>query len=250
MAGKQPIVKSIHQTTTDMKIAVFGTGIVGQVIAAKLKSLGHEVSMGTRDVDKTLARTQKDAYGNPSFSEWYRQADNIALSTFNEAAAGAEVVFNCTSGQASLEALKQAGESSLSGKLLIDIANPLDFSQGMPPSLSIVNTDSLGETIQRTFPGLKVVKTLNTMNCYLMVNPSLVPGDHTVFLSGNDAEAKAQAREFLTAFGWKESNIIDLGDITTARGTEQLLPIWIRLMNTLQSPMFNFHIVKGTPPQA
>ncbi|MBS1738028.1 MAG: NAD(P)-binding domain-containing protein [Bacteroidetes bacterium] len=228
-----------------MKIAVLGTGIVGQTIALKLKSLGHDVMIGTRDVAKTLARTDKDGYGNPPFSEWYKQRSDIQLGNYKEAATHAELLFNCTAGTGAVAALWQAGEANLKGKILVDIANPLDFSQGMPPSLNPVNTDSLGETIQRTFPELKVVKTLNTMNCYLMVNPSLVPGDHNVFISGNDADAKTKAIQILKSFDWKENNVIDLGDISTARGTEQLLPIWIRLWGKLQTAMFNFHIVQA-----
>lgn len=232
-----------------MKIAVLGTGIVGQVIAFRLSQLGHSVMIGTRDVAKTLDRVDKDPYGNPPFSEWYKQQKNIQLGRFQEAASHGELLFNCTMGAGAVEALNQAGEDNLKGKVLLDVANPLDFSHGMPPSLNPVNTDSLGETIQRTFPTVKVVKTLNTMNCYLMVNPALVPGDHNVFVSGNDEDAKANAIEILRSFGWKENNIIDLGDITTARGTEQLLPIWIRLWSKFQNPMFNFHIVQGPAPK-
>lgn len=136
-----------------------------------------------------------------------------------------------------------AGSNNLSGKILLDIANPLDFSKGMPPSLFVCNTDSLGEQIQNAFPELKVVKSLNTMNAYIMVNPSLVPDDHNVFMSGNDANAKATVSKLLQSFGWKATTIIDVGDISTARGTEQLLPIWIRLWGALQTPMFNFKIV-------
>jgi len=227
-----------------MKISVFGTGVVGQVIAARLAGLGHAVTIGTRDVAKTLARSDKDPYGNPPFSEWYKQnSDTVKLGTYSEAGASAEIIFNCTMGLGSVEALKQAGEGNLKGKILIDISNPLDFSKGMPPFLSPGNTDSLGELIQRTFPEVKVVKTLNTMNCFLMVNPQALPGDHSVFVSGNDVAAKATAKEILKSFGWKENNMIELGDISTARGTEQLLPIWIRLYGALQTPMFNFKIV-------
>lgn len=233
-----------------MKIAVFGTGIVGQVIAKRLADLGHQVIIGTRDVEKTLARTAKDMYGNPPFGEWYHQNKHVLkLNTFSEAARPSEIIFNCTQGQGSVDALQQAGAIHLKGQIIIDISNPLDFSKGMPPSLSPVNTDSLGELIQRTFPETKVVKTLNTMNCFVMVNPALIPGDHNVFVSGNDAGAKSTVKELLKAFGWTEPNIIDLGDITTARGTEQLLPIWIRLFSTLQNPMFNFKIVIGSKPQ-
>lgn len=226
-----------------MKIAVFGTGIVGQVIAKRLAGLGHSVTIGTREVASTLARTNKDPYGNPPFSEWHKQNQTIKLSTFPDAAAWAEIIFNCTKGSGSVDVLTLAVDSNLKGKILIDISNPLDFSKGMPPFLSPGNTDSLGELIQRTFPDVRVVKTLNTMNCFLMVNPVALPGDHNVFVSGNDAAAKTTSKDLLKSFGWKESNIIDLGDITTARGTEQLLPIWLRLYGALQTAMFNFKIV-------
>lgn len=230
-----------------MNIAVFGTGVVGQVIAARLSGLGHSVTMGTRDVEKTLTRPGKDALGNPPFGEWYKQQNNkIKLATYREAASTAEVIFNCTHGQGSVEALNFAGKENLKGKLLMDISNPLDFSQGRTPFLNPGNTDSLGETIQRNFPEVKVVKTLNTMVCYLMVNPSAVAGDHNVFVSGNDEVAKSKAKGILKSFGWKESNMIDLGDITTARGTEQLVALWVRILGTLKNPMFNFNIVKAS----
>jgi predicted dinucleotide-binding enzyme len=226
-----------------MKIGIFGTGIVGQAIAARLTGLGHEVMIGTRNVAETLARTAPDPMGNPPFSAWYEHNAQVKLGTFAAAATHGELVFNCTVGGASLEALQLAGEANLNGKVLVDIANPLDFSQGMPPTLSISNTDSLGEQLQAAFPQVKVVKTLNTMNAHLMVNPGqLAGGDHTVFVSGNDGAAKATVIELLTSFGWQD--IIDLGDISTARGTEMLLPIWLRLLGALQKPMFNFKIVR------
>lgn len=215
-----------------MKIAVLGTGVVGNTIGSKLIQLGHEVMMGSRTSTNEKAGAWVKANGSKA-----------SQGTFGEAAAFAEVIFNCTSGGGAIDALKLAGENNLANKVIIDIANPLDFSKGMPPTLSICNDDSLGEQIQRTFPKSKVVKTLNTMNCNIMVNPSLVPGDHDVFVSGNDAAAKGLVTDILKNWlGWK--NVIDLGDITTARGTEQLLPIWIRLWGTLQTPNFNFKIVK------
>ncbi len=215
-----------------MKIGVFGTGIVGNTIGAKLVTLGHNVKMGSR------------AINNPKAGEWVKaNGSNATQGTFADAAAFGEILFNCTSGMAALEALKLAGAGNLKGKLLIDIANPLDFSKGMPPTLSVCNTDSLGEQIQRAFPEAKVVKTLNTVNCNVMVNPSLVPGDHDLFLCGNDPGAKARTMEIVkTWFGWK--SVIDLGDITNARATEMLLPIWIRLLGVLKTSNFNFKVVK------
>jgi predicted dinucleotide-binding enzyme len=232
-----------------MKIAVLGTGVVGQTLAEKLASLGHDVTMGTRDVKKALASTGADQFGRPAFGEWHTSHTSINVATFSDAAAFGEFVINATNGMGSLNALEHAGHDHLKNKILLDVSNPLDFSHGMPPSLWVSNTDSLGEQIQRLFPEAKVVKSLHTMNAYLMVNPSLVPGDHTVFLSGNDAEAKLKMRGLLITFGWKDENILDLGDITTARGTEQIVPLWVRIMTNLQHPFFNFRIVIGQPPK-
>jgi len=180
---------------------------------------------------------------NEKAVDWKARNGILASNgTFADAAAFGEIIFNCTQGQVSLEVLQIAGRENLQGKILIDIANPLDFSKGMPPSLSVCNTDSLGEVIQRQFTDVKVVKTLNTMNCQLMVNPGLLADSGNVFICGNNAEAKAEVDLLLRSFGWEK--IIDLGDISAARGTEQLLPVWIRLMGTLATPMFNFSIVK------
>ncbi|MCX4457615.1 NAD(P)-binding domain-containing protein [Streptomyces sp. NBC_01728] len=225
-----------------MRYAVLGTGIVGRTIAAKLVSLGHEVVIGTRDPEATLARTEPDGYGNPPFAHWLAAHEQVRLEILADAAAWGETVVNATAGAGSLQALVDAGAQNLAGKVLIDIANPLDFSHGMPPSLNPVNTESLGEQIQRTFPETKVVKTLNTMNCQVMVEPSLVAGEHTVFVSGDDTGAKRAVTELLVSFGWPEGRAIDLGDISAARGTEMLLPIWLRLWGTLGHADFNFHI--------
>jgi hypothetical protein len=226
-----------------MNIAVFGTGVVGQTIAGKLVEVGHEVMVGTRDVDKTMARTEPGPYGMPAFSVWQKQYPGVKPGSFSESARHGEVVINATSGVGSLDALTQAGATDLNGKILIDISNPLDFSQGMPPVLSVCNTDSLGEQIQRAFPEVKVVKTLNTVTAGLMVNPGqLANGEHHIFLSGNDPAAKAQVAEWLaTWFGWK--HILDLGDITTARGTEMYLPLWLRLWGALGTGMLNVRLV-------
>jgi predicted dinucleotide-binding enzyme len=212
-------------------IAILGTGMVGDAIGSKLVSLGHKVMMGSRSVQNEKAET------------WVIKNGSLAShGTFSDAAAFGEIIFNCTSGMASLEALQLAGRENLQGKILADVANPLDFSKGMPPSLSVCNTDSLGEMIQRQFTDVKVVKTLNTMNCQLMVNPGLLTEPGNVFVCGNDADAKTEIKQLLESFGWK--SIIDLGDISAARGTEQILPIWVRLMGTLGTAMFNFSIVR------
>jgi 8-hydroxy-5-deazaflavin:NADPH oxidoreductase len=228
---------------TNVRFGILGTGVVGRTIAARLDGMGHEVMVGTRDPEGTTSRAEPDAYGNPPFSVWQEEHPEIRLATFSEAAAHGEMVANATSGTVSLKVLELASETNLNGKILIDVANPLDFSQGMPPTLSISNTDSLGEQIQRRFPEAKVVKTLHTMNAYLMVDPTQLAGaDHTVFVCGDDAEAKAKVTELLQSFGW--TDIIDLGDITSARGTEMVLPIWLRLFGALQKPVFNFKIVR------
>jgi len=229
-----------------MKVAVIGTGGVGQTIASKLLSLGHQVMIGTRNVAEKLSRQAKDGYGNPPFAEWHKLNEKAKLGSFAEAAAFGELIINATQGGNSVNALKLADPKNLNGKILIDIANPLDFSKGMPPSLmpELSNTNSLGEEIQKTFPLTKVVKTLNTMWAGLMVNPSMVNnGDHTNFICGNDQEAKQTVKSLLTELGWKNENILDLGDITSARGTEAILPIWLRIMGTKQSAAFNFKVV-------
>lgn len=227
-----------------MRIGILGTGMVGQALAMKLTETGHEVVMGTRDPKTTLSRVEPDMYGNPSFSEWKKGNPAIGVSTFSDTAHNAELIINATAGMQSLEVLRAAGLENLANKVLIDIANPLDFSGGMPPSLGIVNKDSLGEQIQAAFPKTKVVKTLNTMGSAVMVNPgSVAQGNHDVFMCGNDAQAKKAVSEILIRdFGWKD--VIDMGDITNARGTEMLLPIWVRLYGKLQTPLFNFKIAR------
>ncbi len=228
-----------------MNIGVLGTAGVGRAISAKLVSLGHNVMLGTRNVEETKSRTTGDNMGNVSFNEWIQKNASVKLGTYADAATFGELLVNATSGTGSLSALNSAGEKNLNGKILIDISNPLDFSKGFPPTLSVSNTDSLAEQIQRAFPKVNVVKTLNTLSNPLMVNPSAVNGgDHTIFLSGNDNEAKAKVLSLLNSFGWKSENVIDLGDITTARGTEQVLPLWVRLFGKLQTPMFQFKVVK------
>lgn len=223
--------------------------MVGQTIAEKLSSLGHDVMIGTRNVKDTLAKSKPDNFGRPPFGEWIKNFAKIKTGTYAEAAAFAEFIVNATNGMGTLPALELAGKNNLAGKVMLDISNPLDFSKGFPPSLTVCNTDSLAEQIQKNYPDTKVVKSLNTMNAFVMVNPGLLPEDHTVFLSGNDAAAKEKVKELLTSFGWKEKNMIDLGDITSARGAEMILPIWVRLYGTLKNPMYNFKIVIGTPAQ-
>jgi predicted dinucleotide-binding enzyme len=227
-----------------MKIAVLGTGIVGRTLAAKLSSLNHSVTIGTRDPRATLARADTDAMGTPPFSAWKEQYPGVKLAPFADAAASSEIVFNALSGAATIGGLHLAKADNLANKILVDVSNPLDFSKGMPPSLFVSNNDSLGEQVQREFAQARVVKTLNTVNAHLMVEPkALAGGEHTMFVSGNDSEAKAQVTRILEEwFGWKD--VIDLGDITTARGAEMLLAAWVRLYGTLKTPMFAFRVVR------
>ncbi len=227
-----------------MNIGVLGTGIVAKSIAGKLASLGHSVKLGTRDPAETLKRSEPDMAGGPPVRTWLEAQPKVSLVPFAEAAKHGEVVFNALSGQGALAALELAGKDNLAGKVMVDITNPLDFSKGMPPSLTIANTDSLGEQIQRALPKTKVVKTLNTLNAFLMVDPaSLAGGDHSIFVSGNDAGAKGEVTKILKEwFGWKD--VIDLGDISTARGTEMFVALWARLWGALGSPSFNIKVVR------
>jgi 8-hydroxy-5-deazaflavin:NADPH oxidoreductase len=189
------------------------------------------------------ARTYGDRYGNPPFRVWWRAHPQVGLGLFWQAAAYGELVVNATAGGASLEALRLADERHLDGKVLLDVANPLDFSRGTPPCLMVCNTDSLAEHIQHRFPGARVVKALNTVNTAVTADPAKVgAGDHTVFVSGNDADAKATVGDLLASMGW--SDIIDLGDLTTARGCEMLLPLWLRLSQVLHTPMYNFKVLR------
>lgn len=228
------------------RIAIMGTGGVGQAYASKFIALGYEVMIGTRNVSEKLADKTKDGYGNPPFSEWHSANKSARLGTFAEAALFGEIILNATMGAKSIAALNSAGAKSLNGKILIDVANPLDFSKGMPPSLlpDLSNTNSLGEEIQKTFPDVKVVKTLNTMWNGLMVNPKMLnEGDHSVFICGNSSEAKEKVKDILKSFGWPDKNILDLGDISSARGTEMYLPLWLRIFGATGNGAFNIKIV-------
>lgn len=222
-----------------MKIAVLGTGSVGRTISIKLNELGHEVTIGTRAIVDTMNRELSEGV---TLNNWFTEHSTIKLETFKEACSHARIIFNCTGGLVSLAVLDSIGKEELSGKILIDVANPLDFSNGMPPTLSVSNSDSLAEQIQRSYPELYVVKALNTMTAGLMINPGLLSGDHNVFICGDDEHSKVIVSDLLKSFGWKNDAIIDLGDITAARGTEMILPIWLRLWSKLGTAEFNFHI--------
>jgi predicted dinucleotide-binding enzyme len=212
-----------------MRIGVLGSGIVAQAISARLAELGHNVVIGTRDADKLRG--------------WQSSNPRVLIGSFTETAAHGEIVFNATNGAGSLNALNLAGDENLADKILVDVSNPLDFTNGFPPSLTVFGTDSLAEQIQRAFPTTRVVKTLNTVTARVMTHPlEVANGDHHVFISANDAEAKSQVIELLRSFGWV--HIFDLGDLSTARGTEAYLLLWVRLYGTMNTSMINVKIMK------
>ncbi|MDX1740748.1 MAG: NAD(P)-binding domain-containing protein [Rhodothermales bacterium] len=217
-----------------MRIGVLGTGMVGAAIASKLVETGNEVMMGSR------------VAGNDKAVNWVtKTGEGARQGSFSDAAAFGEVVFNCTAGSASLDALSAAGPENLRDKILIDLANPLDFSRGMPPTLTICNDESLGERIQDALPETHVVKTMNTINFNVMVNPDAVPGSHTLFVSGNNADSKRRVADWLCEwFGWERENIFDLGDITTARGTEMYVALWVRMWGQIGHANFNIKVVR------
>jgi hypothetical protein len=190
---------------------------VGQTLAAKLRELGHDVVIGTR-------------------------TPRAGAVSYAEAAGSAELLMNATSGHVSLDALEGAGSENLSGKVLVDVSNALDFGDGFPPTVGVATDDSVAERIQRAYPEAKVVKTLNTVNNEVMVDPSKVPGDHVLFVCGNDEEAKAQVVELLGTFGWPRGRIVDLGDVTGARASELYVALWLRLMSGLGTPHFNISL--------
>ena len=214
-----------------MKIGILGTGMVGETFGTKLVTLGHDVRIGGRQPT------------NEKGEAWAKKAgEKASYGTFADAAAFGEIVIICTKGEGAVDAVR-AAKAGLAGKILVDVTNPLDFSNGFPPSLFVVGTDSLGERIQRELPETKVVKSFNTVACDVMVDASRVGGDSDLFVSGNDAEAKATVSRFAREqFGWK--NVVDLGDITTARGTEAYLLFWVRAWGVLKTGDFNIKIVK------
>ncbi|MBA3680208.1 MAG: NAD(P)-binding domain-containing protein [Bacteroidetes bacterium] len=226
------------------KIAILGSGTVGQTFATRLNALGYEVMIGTRNLQEKLAAPGKDGAKN-GFAQWHEKNGTIKAGTFEEAAAFGEMILNVSQGANSIAVLNLAKAKNLEGKILVDISNPLDFSKGMPPGLvpELSNFNSLGEEIQKTFSNAKVVKTLNTMWCGIMVDPSIIKGDHINYICGNDEAAKTTVKEFLNTLGWKDQNILDLGDLSSARGTEAVLPVWLRIYGAKKMGAFNFNIV-------
>jgi len=229
-----------------MKIGFIGSGMVAQTLGAKLLELGNEVMISSRDL--SVVKDKGNMGKLPSANQWVaaqeKKGHKAHAGSFADAAAFGEVIFNCTTGIHSLEALNAAGEKNLRGKILVDIANPLDFSKGMPPMIAFCNSESLGERIQAAFPNTKVVKTLNTVNANIQVNPSLVKGEHSVFLAGNDDEAKKWVNDILLTkwFGWKD--VIDLGDLSASRGMEMYLGLWARMWGKFSTPYVNIKVVR------
>ncbi len=213
-----------------MRIAVLGTGEVGRRLAGKLVSLGHEVTMGSRTADNAGAK------------EWASETGG-AHGTFADACARAELVVNATGGLVSLAVLESAGAENLHGKTIVDVSNALDFSEGFPPKVVTPDGHSIAEQLQKAFPDARVVKTLNTMNNAIMVEPARVPGLHNVFVSGDDADAKAETTALLRSFGWAPEQITDLGDLSSARATEALMALWLRLYGVLGPVDFNLAVV-------
>jgi 8-hydroxy-5-deazaflavin:NADPH oxidoreductase len=227
-----------------MKIAILGTGSVGQTLAVALIGKGHDVMIGTRDVAKSLATTQPSPFGMPAFGVWHQDNNAIQVGTFVQAAAYGEIIINASKGQTVLDTLAQADAGSVGNKILIDVSNDLDFSKGMPPTSGATDVagTGIGERIQAQFPNLRVVKSLSTMAAAVMVNPAIVDGDSTVFMSGNDEDAKAQVRALLADFGW--TDILDLGGIATARGVEMLMPLWLSCFGIIGRPNYNLKIIR------
>jgi 8-hydroxy-5-deazaflavin:NADPH oxidoreductase len=215
-----------------MRYAVLGTGPVGQAVAGKLADLGHDVVMGSRTAD------------NPKALEW-AEGTSVRVATFADAAASAEAVVNATGGVVTLAVLEAVGAGNLAGKVLIDISNALDPTSGFPPTFTVANDDSLGEQIQRAYPDARVVKALNTMTAAVMVDPAIVPGEHVVFVCGDDAGAKAQVTAMLGEIGWPAPRVVDLGGIANARGVEMYVALWIRLYGALGTGLFNIALLRG-----
>jgi predicted dinucleotide-binding enzyme len=214
-----------------MKIGILGTGMVGEALGTKFVQLGHEVKMGSRTAD------------NEGAAKWVAATGaKASQGTFSDSAKFGDMAFICLKGAVFLDVAKTFEANALTDKVLVDVSNPLDFSRGMPPSLSICNTNSLGEEVQKAVPSAKVVKTLNIVNCDVMVDPAK-GGNPTMLVCGNDAEAKKKVTALLQTMGWRD--VIDLGDISKSRGTEMLLPLWLNLFGSFGNPNFGFKVVRG-----
>jgi len=205
-----------------VRIAVLGSGSVGQSISAGLARLGHEVVMGTRDPD--ASRIQ----------EWIGTADGVKAKTYGDAAAWCQLGFLCTKWSGTENALQLAGVQSLANKIVVDVTNPLrPTDSGM--ELATEEIGSAGEQVQRWLPQSKVVKSLNILNAAYMLNAHLDEGEPLMFVAGNDATAKQEVSVLLESAGWTVS---DLGGIEKARLLEALAMLWIGL--AMQRQKFDF----------
>lgn len=225
-----------------MKIAMIGGGMVGQILGAKLIANGHEVVIGVRKPDAETSSKPRN-YAE-TLGDWAEKTGG-KVAAFADAAAAGEIVFNATSGLVSLDALTAAGAKNLAGKVLVDVSNPLDFSEGMPPFLpaALSERTSVGAEIQKAFPEALVVKAFNTISAPVMVDPSQIPGVQ-LLIAGNSAEAKAKVTALAKdEFAWQE--VVDLGDISAARGTEHLMPLWLTLYVQANSPLVALKIIRG-----
>jgi 8-hydroxy-5-deazaflavin:NADPH oxidoreductase len=226
-----------------MQIGMLGTGVVGRTLAEGFAFTGHDVMIGTRDVEALMARSEPDDRGTPSFTTWHEDHEAIQVGTFARTGEHAQLLVNATAGNGSVDALSAAGAGDVDGRIVIDASNPLDFSAGFPPSLFVGNTDSLAEQIQRAFPATRVVKAFNTMTAALMTAPTaLADGDHTIPICGNDDDAKHDVTVLLRAFGWND--VFDIGDLTGARAMEAYVTLWVRMYSALGTPMVNTKIVR------
>jgi 8-hydroxy-5-deazaflavin:NADPH oxidoreductase len=227
-----------------MRIAVLGTGQVGRALAARCAEVGHGVVVGTRDPERTMARTETDAMGTAPYAQWQAEHPDVALATHAEAGADADLLVNATNGSASEAALTDAGVGAHDGLVVLDLANVLEFHGGPMPGIGAGTEGSLGERLQAAFPAARVVKALNTMNCAVMVDPARVSGEHVVFVAGDDDEAKAVVQRLLAQFGWGEDRMVDLGGLVAARATEMYVPLWLTLMGALGTTDFNIAIAR------
>ena len=226
-----------------MRIGILGTGGVGRTLAGALAGKGHEVVMGSRDAASALASSDVNQQTGATLAGWHDEHDDVRIAAFSDAAAHGEAVLHATSGTGSLAALAAAGDANLGGKIVIDIANPLVWSE-QGASLSVMNTDSLAEQAQRQHPDARVVKALNTVTAAIMVDPSMLAGgDHTLPICGNDEAAKQQVTAWLQEwFGWRD--VLDVGDLTAARATEAYLLFWLRIYEATGSPIVNTRVVR------
>jgi predicted dinucleotide-binding enzyme len=204
-----------------MKIGVIGSGDVGRRLADGLVDLGYQVKIGTRDTSKKEIIEWVDKHRKGG-----KESENASVGTFAEAASfGEDLIVLCTSWNGTSNAIKMADPANMTGKVVIDTINPLDFSQGLPPRMAVGITDSAGEINQRLLSGAKIVKAFNIVSNPHMIHPDFPGGPPTMFICGNDEQAKKMVTEsVLTPFGWET---IDIGGIEGARLLEPLAMLWI-----------------------